>query len=102
MYQKKIIFGLLTLLVAGSSLFVYSSSAASPMSLLGDDISIIGKLTTGGNVGIGTTGPGELLHVNGSTVARIRISAGDASSNANLTFNQTTVEPFTCNNSPGP
>ena len=65
MYQKKIIFGLLTLVVAGSSLFVYSSSAASPMSLLGDDISIIGKLTTGGSVGIGTTGPGGKLDVSG-------------------------------------
>ena len=46
---------------------------------LGTNIAITGTLTTGGNVGIGTTDPTEKLHVNGNIFASGRAQFGSVS-----------------------
>ncbi len=63
MHSKKIVVTSLMFFVASAVLFwqVFSASAVSSVTSLGDDIDIVGKLTTGGNIGIGTTTPAQRL-----------------------------------------
>ncbi len=52
--------------LAGAALFslaLVASATTTPMTLLGDDSNLIGNLTVGGNVGVGTTSPAQSLSV---------------------------------------